>query len=413
MVLEATVICLDNSDWMRNGDYTPTRLEAQHDAINLICGAKTHSNPENTVGAISCGGKSPEVLVTLTGDLGKILSSLHGIKVGGSLDFLAGVQVAQLVLKHRQNKNQQQRIIFFVGSPITTSKEELVKVAKRLKKNNVAIDIVNFGEETENTEKLEAFLNAVNSNDNSHLVTIPPGPHILSDILISSPIISGGEDMGGGGGGIPSAASGDFGFGGIDPNLDPELALALKVSMEEERARQEAQVKGTEGASTPAESQKPAETQQPAGKAHEVEMGEAHEDEEMLLEQALAMSMQGNAPPTTNTPTTPAVAPKPVTTPQTKPDEEDQEMQMALQMSMMQQQQQQQQQQQEKRPQPPATTQTPEDINRIMEDPNFVNSVLMSLPGVDPNDERIKNSLANLSKEPEKKDKDSKDPEKK
>jgi len=37
-------------------------------------------------------------------------------------------------LKHRQNKNQQQRIIFFVGSPITTSKDEMVKVAKRLKK---------------------------------------------------------------------------------------------------------------------------------------------------------------------------------------------------------------------------------------------------------------------------------------
>lgn len=27
---------------------------------------------------------------------------------------------------------------------------------------------------------------------------------------------------------------------GVDPNLDPELALALRVSLEEERARQEA-----------------------------------------------------------------------------------------------------------------------------------------------------------------------------
>lgn len=30
---------------------------------------------------------------------------------------------------------------------------------------------------------------------------------------------------------------------GVDPNLDPELALALRVSMEEERARQEAAAK--------------------------------------------------------------------------------------------------------------------------------------------------------------------------
>ena len=35
---------------------------------------------------------------------------------------------------------------------------------------------------------------------------------------------------------------GDFDFG-VDPNLDPELALALRVSMEEERARQEAAAK--------------------------------------------------------------------------------------------------------------------------------------------------------------------------
>lgn len=35
---------------------------------------------------------------------------------------------------------------------------------------------------------------------------------------------------------------GSFEFG-VDPNLDPELALALRVSMEEERARQEAAMK--------------------------------------------------------------------------------------------------------------------------------------------------------------------------
>jgi len=237
MVLEATVVCLDNSDWMRNGDYTPTRLEAQQDAINLICGAKTQSNPENTVGVLSGAGRSPGVLVTLTSDLGKILSSLHEVRIGGTFDFLASMQVAQLVLKHRQNKNQHQRVIVFVGSPLLTDSNQLVRLGKRLKKNNIAVDIVNFGEEAENTEKLEAFISAVNSNDNSHLVTIPPGPHILSDILISSPIIAGdegGSGVGGGGGG-----SSDFGFGGVDPNLEPELALALKVSMEEERARQE------------------------------------------------------------------------------------------------------------------------------------------------------------------------------
>ena len=68
----------------------------------------------------------------------------------------------------------------------------LVKIAKKLKKNNVAVDIVSFGHEADNEEKLTAFHGAVNSNDNSHLVTVPPGP-VLSDVLIGSPIFQVGE----------------------------------------------------------------------------------------------------------------------------------------------------------------------------------------------------------------------------
>ena len=29
MVLESTIICVDNSQFMRNGDFNPTRLQAQ------------------------------------------------------------------------------------------------------------------------------------------------------------------------------------------------------------------------------------------------------------------------------------------------------------------------------------------------------------------------------------------------
>ncbi|CAG8620559.1 12963_t:CDS:2 [Gigaspora margarita] len=222
MVLEATMIVLDNSEWMRNGDYTPTRLEAQKDAVNLIFSSKTQQNPENTVGMLTMAGKSPEVLVTLTSDHGKILTALHKTQIGGKINFTTGIQIAQLALKHRQNKNQRQRIIVFVGSPIEDDKNTLIKLAKRTKKNNIAVDVINFGEEAENTT--------------NHLVTVPPGPHILSDILISSPIIA-GED-----GGVPPGftvgSGGSYEFG-VDPNLDPELAMALRISLEEEKQRQE------------------------------------------------------------------------------------------------------------------------------------------------------------------------------
>jgi 26S proteasome regulatory subunit N10 len=48
---------MDNSEWMRNGDYIPTRFSAQQDAITFLFNAKTNSNPENTVGLMTMAGK--------------------------------------------------------------------------------------------------------------------------------------------------------------------------------------------------------------------------------------------------------------------------------------------------------------------------------------------------------------------
>lgn len=41
------------------------------------------------------------------------------------------------------------RIVVFIGSPIGADEKELVKLAKRLKKEKVNVDIVSFGEEVE------------------------------------------------------------------------------------------------------------------------------------------------------------------------------------------------------------------------------------------------------------------------
>lgn len=46
------------------------------------------------------------------------------------------------------------RIVAFVGSPIEADEKEIIKVAKRLKKEKVNIDIVNFGETVSTQKKL-------------------------------------------------------------------------------------------------------------------------------------------------------------------------------------------------------------------------------------------------------------------
>ena len=116
------MVCVDNSEFTRNGDYAPTRFQAQTDAVNLLAGAKTQHHPENTVGVMTMAGKSPQVLVTPTPDLGKVLNAMQAMKIEGQVHLSTAVQIAQLALKHRENKNQRQRIVIFVGSPISEDK---------------------------------------------------------------------------------------------------------------------------------------------------------------------------------------------------------------------------------------------------------------------------------------------------
>lgn len=64
------------------------------------------------------------------------------------------MSVAQLCLKHRINKHQKQRIVVFVSSIINASEEELEKLAQKLKRNSIAVDLVNICEES-NKAKLQ------------------------------------------------------------------------------------------------------------------------------------------------------------------------------------------------------------------------------------------------------------------
>jgi 26S proteasome regulatory subunit N10 len=386
------MILLDNSEYMRNGDYIPTRLEAQQDAANLLVSAKTQSHPESTVG-ISAG---TELLVSPTDDVGKILNALHEVPLKKQENVTFSMQVASLALKHRRNKNGAQRIVLFVGSPLTGIEiKTLQKAGRQLKKNNVAIDVVAMGELEANQEKLQELVDAANGRADDgqertcHLVTIPSGV-LPSDVLSSSPIVHGGS----GGSAFAasaavSAASGagggdNFADFGVDPNMDPELAMALRVSMEEERARQERIT--AQQAAQPEESKdsEMAEAAAPAADATAaaaMDMGLS--EEEALLQQALAMSMNENENEGENEPAPPAAAMAPV-------EEEDDEaaaMQLALQMSMQ--------------------------AEQAQDSKEQVTELLGNLPGVNPNDPAIQSALRNLKKDDKDGDDDNMEDQKK
>lgn len=48
---------IDTSDWMRNGDFANSRLDAEVDAALLVCRAKLQQHPESTVGVMTMGAR--------------------------------------------------------------------------------------------------------------------------------------------------------------------------------------------------------------------------------------------------------------------------------------------------------------------------------------------------------------------
>ncbi|CAL1584866.1 unnamed protein product [Knipowitschia caucasica] len=369
MVLESTMVCVDNSEYMRNGDFLPTRLQAQQDAVNIVCHSKTRSNPENNVGLLTMANSNCEVLTTLTADAGRILSKLHAVQPKGKICFCTGIRVAHLALKHRQGKNHKMRIIAFVGSPVEDNEKDLVKMAKRLKKEKVNVDIINFGEEELNTEKLTAFINTLNGKEGagSHLVTVPPGPG-LADALLSSPILAGE------GGSMMGLGASDFEFG-VDPSADPELALALRVSMEEQRQRQE-------------EEARRASTAEATGTTPT-----ADESDEALLKMSVSQPDTGAA-----------------VLPDFSSMTEEEQIAYAMQMSLAGEEY---GEMDTGGPMDTAESVKEEDDYDVMQDPEFLQSVLENLPGVDPNNESIRNAMGSLASQTGTKPDAKKDEEKK
>jgi 26S proteasome regulatory subunit N10 len=125
------------------------------------------------------------VLVTHTKELGQILEAVHqtSTNLGRTASIPTAIAIAQLALKHRQNKNLRQRVVVFVGSPLEDASAEaeraLVRLAKKLKKNNVALDVVAFGDGIEQAGEgghsiLRAFVENASSSDNSY---VPSSSH--------------------------------------------------------------------------------------------------------------------------------------------------------------------------------------------------------------------------------------------
>lgn len=184
------------------------------------------------------------------------------------------------MLSHRQNTNQRQRIVAFVASPLDEqSARELPLLAKGLRKNGLAVDLVLLGGEAASQETaLRAFIDAVDIGPDgeperrSRLLIVPVGQPVTEAFHAFPEFLTYSSGGAGGAGTSPTGgAGGDF----DDGDIDPELAMALKLSLEEEMARQ-----ARSGQAVPAAEQSKEEN------------GMEEDQEDPELSKAIAMSME-------------------------------------------------------------------------------------------------------------------------
>ncbi|RNF02292.1 proteasome regulatory non-ATPase subunit [Trypanosoma rangeli] len=279
---EACFLCLDSTEFMRNGDQFPTRFLGVQEAASLLSNAKIQMNAENTVGFLTLGGNACTVFETLTLDVERVMCSLANISIRGKqCHFSQGLQIASLALSHRTNPRAEKRIVAFIGTPLSETDEELDKLARKLRKDDVAVDIVGICVE-ENVSRLAAFVDKLSKNGNSRFLNIPVGAN-LTDALMTSPILLGADSVGG----ATDSHEAYQGFG-VDPSNDPDLAMAIRMSLEEEQQRQAAAATLASQNTAPAA----ATTHEEPSPPHEEPEDLENLSEEEMIARAMRMSLE-------------------------------------------------------------------------------------------------------------------------
>ncbi|KAJ1679812.1 proteasome regulatory particle base subunit rpn10 [Spiromyces aspiralis] len=218
MVKEAAVIVIDNSEYSRNEDFEPSRFAAQVDAADYVFTAKLSDNAETNVAIVAGAGKSCDVLTSLTAQRSTFSRVRSNMSVNGNFNFSLSLNIARMVLKNTPISSK--RIIVFVASPITEDSSMVESLAKKMRKNNICVDIVDLSQIEENKDKIDLFHEAVNKDSTSHKLVADPNGESLRNQVRKALFTSGGATGGG---------FGDF----DDPTIDHELAEAIRLSLQE------------------------------------------------------------------------------------------------------------------------------------------------------------------------------------
>ena len=162
---EAIVFLIDNSPTSINGDFYPTRLDAQKLAVERLIEYfhRKNSAHQFAIGTLAQGELG--IIASLSNKIEKALDILPTIKRGGSIQIARGLKSSFLALKHHHREIKTKHIILFVCSDHNLSFSDAVQLGDDAKKEEIILDIVAFGPEINDIDVLRQIVDTVSSDN--------------------------------------------------------------------------------------------------------------------------------------------------------------------------------------------------------------------------------------------------------
>lgn len=205
---ETIVVLFDNGMSSQNQDYLPSRFMVQREAVESLMARKFEDNQENTLGIVPLVQIRSNDIITPTKERSYIKTFLNGIRLSRDADVMRCLSQSLHIFNQRDSPGCM--LAAFFGSEIPESeKDELFARIYELLTFGITIKMVFFGEAIDMTETFRKI-------DFTNFSCIEVGPREeFADKVLS--FINGGDAL---------------------EEEDPELAEAIRLSLEEQKRQQ-------------------------------------------------------------------------------------------------------------------------------------------------------------------------------
>jgi 26S proteasome regulatory subunit N10 len=190
----AVVVLIDNTHSSIDGDFYPTRLEAQKQTVKRFAQYLFSVQPSSEVAIGTLCSSEAGIRSSFTNSQCRISNSLLSVTPRcGILTLSIGIQCAILALRRCNRTISHRRILAFVGSDHDINCAEIAQnLADQLLVEKVYIDIVVIGPDVPSVRYLKQLI-PPKVAAKCHFLHVPSSDTVLSDNVLASPIRPGEE----------------------------------------------------------------------------------------------------------------------------------------------------------------------------------------------------------------------------